>query len=164
MMFLVMCATATFSFASTVEKGLVEALDDKISETVSPEKRAEIANELKTKLNRKGEKAKLIHRIKQAETKIIKEIKKGDQAIIKEIKSGTVVDKADAQVGKILSEKNRNDVMATLKDAFSEGNEKKVRQDIANGDLTEKQKASLLQILDILHRETEQIPVEKADK
>lgn len=142
------------------KQGVVERVNDQISDTFSAENRARIAKKLKDKLNKKGQKAKLIKQVRKTEEEIVDLMLEADEAIVKGIKNGKIIDKADDKIAKLTSEESRQKVMQALKDAFDSEKEAQIRDDINNSNLTDKQKAAMMELIDLLHCETSKIPVE----
>lgn len=155
------CATCICSadeIQCTDDKGLIQRIDEQVVEQLSSEKRANVVHKVKTKMNRRGQKAKLIARIKKAEAKLIEQIKATDRELIQEIKQGTIADTANEKVEQVISEKNRKGFLESLKGTLSPEEEEKVRKDITNSEFSESQKEALLEIIDFLHCEVNKIP------
>lgn len=144
------------------EKGIVAAINDEISETLSEANRQKIVNKMKKKLNSKGRKAKLIADIKKQEAKLISQVRANDQMIINEIKTGAFIDRASAQVAEVFAEEKRTKIMAQLKNAFNADKEEKIRADINASDMSDAQKDALIELVDMLHCEVAKIPVAPA--
>lgn len=157
---LLLSTFAINALTASDEPCIVEQINDKVADTFSIEKREKIVNQLKAKLNKKGEKMKLIKKVKETEKEIAEYIGQADKLLIKEIKGGTIIDTIDQAVANLTSEESRLKVMESLKDAFDEEKEEEIRNQIINSEFTDKQKTALLELIDMLHCETSKMPVD----